>query len=494
MPQFIKQITNFNQGMTPNKKSGGIARIEHFDTTTQEAFPFRDLVATDMTHGDAGAMKNIVKFTRGASNTIYALGMNVQTAVRPTLAKWDATNKYWNNFQSFNKDSSFAEMLFWYGGNLYGLWRDGSAGVTGYLWKMTPAGSLTAQHVSQNYTNYCNPIFSKATNLEYIGIDNVIYSFDGTSLVSVFAHPLTTFVFTSIAENGIYLNLTGYDTSTLKAESFLWDRNSSVGDVTQKYDLGYEFPVHSVILGGVHFIITVDRTSANIPDDGTQQSKILNIKYVSGDIVKILNSYTFEEIFAYHVNGTNLSVGSYQELDKFYFFAKVKYLYETTYSRVLFALDDKGRLEVAQNIAIDISSENTFPDVIKERDCFWIAGRTAGTWVTTTTYPTTTALSLIETEWYNAKDITKAIKVVGATVDFEPLVAGASVILKTRADAENDWTTIGTFSTDDSVRGSALGTSLGNARYRQFRIESLGNAQIVAFQATFDEVNDQAYG
>lgn len=494
----IRQINDFNIGINPNIYGEGISRIEHFDTITGQARPYRKLVATDMTHGDAGVIKNIVKFARGASGIIYALGMNNQTAYRPTMAKWDATNKYWDNFQSFNKDSAFAEMLFWYGGNLYGLWRDGSAGTTGHMWKMTPTGTLTAQHVTPvNYTDYCDPIFSKATNLEYLGIDNVIYSFNGTTLTAVFSHPLTTFIFTSIAENGIYLNLTGYDSSTLKAESFLWDRNSSVVDVTQKYDLGYDFPIHSAVLGGIHFIITADRASTNIPDGGTQQSKTLTIKYISGDNPKVLRSYVFDTLFSFHVAGTGLSTGEFQDIDKFYFHAQVKFIGDSDYNRVIFSLDETGKLQIVQNLAIDTSSENTFPAIIKERDCFWIGGRTAGTWVTDTTYPTLSAQSsFIETVKYRAKDLNKNLDFVRATITWETMPTGGQVLLATRGDSETTWTTLKTFTTVSSLKGTVnkggCTTQPSIAKERQFRIESTGGVIITGFQADFEDINSQA--
>jgi hypothetical protein len=495
---FTKTITNFKQGMTPNLYGEGIVRIEHFDNTTEQARPFRALVASDMTHGAGGVMLSHTKFAT-INNIIYTIGEEIGSASRPLLSKWDGTNKYWDNFQSFNKDSIYAQMIFGYAGNLYGLWRDGSSATTGYLWKMTTAGSLTAQHQTKAWTNYCDPFYRKANNLEYLGIDNVIYSFDGTTLTAVFTHPLTTFVWTCIAENGIYIQLTGYDTASLEATSYLWDGDSTVNDVNQKYNLGYDYPLHTATLGDYHFFVLCDRTNTNIADAETQQSKKLIIKYSLNDgITKDVNTFLFKELYAYgtSTNGSIEVSGRFVENEKLYFGASVMFQNETTVSKVIFCLDSKGNLSIAQNLDVDTSTINYPCGILKQRDGWWfgMGGITAtSNWNTTTTEVTSSYPAFFETPKYSSSNFTEDIDVLGYTVTFEPLASGASVVVKTRADAETAWTTIATFAVDDSVQGAMTGTGTNTVAERQFRIESVGGAVLTGWSVTFNGVANAVY-
>jgi hypothetical protein len=493
---FTKTITNFKQGMNPNLYGDGIVRIEHFQSTTEQAKPYRALVATDMTHGDAGTLKSVTKFA-SVNDVIYTVGQLNQTAARPTFAKWDGTNKYWNNFQDFNKDSVYAELIFAYAGNLYGLWRDGSGAPTGYLWKMTPAGSLTAQHQTIAWTNYCDSFYRKANNLQYLGIDNSIYSFNGTTLTKVFEHPLTTFIWTNISENGINIQLTGYDSASLEATSYMWDGDSSVNDVSQKFSLGYDRPCHQATLGGVTFFVLSDRTSANIPDAGTQQAKKLIIKYTLNDgLSKEVNTFDFTQcdLFGSASNGSVKSSGSFVEDDKLYFGGKVKFRGDTDYSYVLFRLDAKGQLTIAQNL--DQTTIDLPCGIHKERDGLWISAggiTTKPSYHTTTTEVTASYPAFFETVKYSAQNFTEDIDVLGYTVTFEPLASGASVVVKTRADAETAWTTLATFAVDDSVQGSMTGIGTNTVAERQFRVESIGGAIITGWSVTFNTIPNTVY-
>ena len=501
---FTKTITNFKQGMTPNLYGDGIFKIEHFGHVTEQARPYRALVLSDMTHGAGGAMLSTTKFAT-ISGIIYTIGEEVGSGSRPILSKWDGTNKYWDNFQSFNKDSIYAQMIFGYAGNLYGLWRDGSAATTGYLWKMTTAGSLTAQHQTKAWTNYCDPFYRKANNLEYLGIDNVIYSFDGTTLTAVFTHPLTTFVWTCIAENGIYIQLTGYDTASLEATSYLWDGNSTVNDVNQKYNLGFDYPLHTATLGDFHFFVLSDRTNANIADVGTQQSKKLIIKYSLNDgILKDVNTFYFKELYAYGTssNGSIEVGGRFVEDDKLYFGASAKFQNETTTSKVIFCLDSKGNLSIAQNLDVDTSSLSYPIGILKQRDGWWfgMGGITAtNNWNTTTTEATYSYPAFFETPIFSSNNFTNNINILGYTVTTEPLASGASVIIKVRGDNETAWTTLSTHDTDGSVDYamigivSATGLAYGTRSQMQFRLESIGGAVITGFSVTFNEIPSNTY-
>lgn len=479
---MLHTLTNFKVGMTPNIYGEGIYRMEHFDTITGQARPYRALVASDLTHG-AVSLKDLVKFARD-TNDIYCLGKETG-GTRGALGKWDTSNYRWGGFQSFNADGTFAEVLFYRDAYLYGLWKGT------HLWRIPKAGGadLTGAggtYGAITYTNYCQPILHSKDGLHYLGTDNVVSSFDGTTLATVLTLP-AGFVITSLSENGDYLSILGYYSVSGNGVEFLWDRDSSLATVTQKYEIHQESTYHNATLGGTHFIITTSKLPINVSSSNNSLIRYLNIRYISGDKAKLFSTYRFSSLV--------LREGAYFAGESLFFHATVKFIGETTAHFVVFKLDEEGRLTIVQNLAINDagSVSDGLPGISDNGDGFFIAGRTDGAWHTTTTYATTSAQSsFFETVKYSSPDFAKSIDVVGYAVTFESLPANASVVVKTRADAETAWTTVATFDTDNAVSGemNSLGTS--TCAERQFRVESL-DAVITGFQVKFSEVPNSVY-
>lgn len=472
MAKLTKKITNFKQGMTPDLYSDGLVRVEHFNTTTPQLRPRNSIVAGG-TGGDF-TLSQISKFVRGYKDTtyvIYALGSD---SLYAAIGYWDASTKIWNGMQSFNAAGTAADFLFFYNAKLYGLWKGTN------MWEMTTSSAtytLNGTFKALNYTNYADPIIHSKDGLAYIPTDNILSSFNGTDLTTVLPLP-TNFIITSIAEHGDYIMIVGYDSKTLNTTAFLWDRDSSLATLTEKYDLGVEKPVHNATLGGKHFIVSVRQNS-----DLSAMSDTYNlvIRMINGSNVEIINEfpYTFIQAEGKYVDNKNL-----------YFNCWFQPIGQSTKEWGTFQLDNMGRLVIALNLGSD-SSATGYYGLIRDGDGFWIGGKANGQWAMNTAYTTT---SIVETTKYRADKLDKNLDLSGVIVTFEALPSGASVVLKTRADSETDWTTLDTFDTDNSVKGSVTGEGVTTAKERQFRIESTGGAVITGFQADFEEVNDEVYG
>jgi hypothetical protein len=475
---FTKTITNFKQGMTPNLYGEGIVRIEHFDNTTEQARPYRKLIASPMT-GVTVNLKDLSKFALG-STVLYALGKQVTTNLL-AVGKWNTSTYGFDGVGVADGAGTFADILFWYKGSLYGLWK------ADQLWKMTTAGAFTATHQTLAFTTYAQPIVHSKSGTAYWATNNVLSSFDGTTIATVHTYP-TNFVITCIAEKGDFIQVIGYDSQTLISTSYLWDRDSSISTDTQKYELYNEVPYHNVTLGGTHFIITTGQSDFDTSATASLPNAKLNIRYILGDDAKLLKQFQFSSIV--------LRSGAYFVSQSLYFHATVKFLGDTDVHFVVFQLTENGELVIAQNLAINDSGSigDGLPGLIKIGTTFFIAGRTDGSWHTISTYPSTASeYPFFETPKYSSPNFTEDIDVLGYTVTFEPLASGASVVVKTRADAETAWTPLATFAVDDSVQGAMTGIGTNTVAERQFRIESIGGATITGFSVTFNGVANSVY-
>ena len=463
--------------MTPNIYGDGIYRMEHFDVTTGQARPYRALVASDVSHGSI-VMKDMIAFCKGAG-TLYGIGKDVATGYY-AMAVWDSANYRWNGTQSFGAAFTLEEMLFFSNDYLYGL------GGGTVLWKMAKTGGVHSTAITvPAHSYYTQAIFHSKEGNWYFGLDNTVCKFNGSAVSVVLTLP-TSFVITCVSENGDFLSIAGYDSQSGKGTEYLWDRDSSLETVTQKYDLYQETPYVNATIGGTHFIITISNESTATP---FLENVRMNIRYINSDKAQLLNQYLFDYLYLNNVG--------YYQGDKLYFNGQVKFKNESLYHFVVFELDEKGNLRIVQNVSIADTPLTSYalPAVLKDGDGFWVGGRLLGQWNTTTTYPTLSAQSsFIETVKYSSPDFSKDIDIVGYTVSHEPLPSGASVVIKTRADAETSWTTIATSDTDNAVDYSMNSLGTNTCSERQFRLESLGGAVITGFQVLFKEIPNKVYG
>jgi hypothetical protein len=466
--------------MNPDIYGDGFSRIEHFTRTTKQARPFRAVIQSTTRDYDNSANRivGITAFTRGTGNTLYCLGNRYIAQTTPQIGKWN--NNRWEGYSYLDNSGAVFDSFFFYLGNFYGL-----IGGT-KMWRIEPPFVSNARdYKSITYTNAAPAIIHTKDGYVYLFTDNIVSRFDGTTLSTVLTLP-ANFIITQGWQNDDFINIVGYDSQTLNATCYVWNRDSSLSTLTEKYELYQERPYFGVNLGGTNFIITITNPSINSVGGGNNEQK-LTIRYLSGTTVKIKDEFLFTSI------GLR-NTGCYVNEGKLYFNAVVTFKGGLTNDYVTFRLDELGNLTVAQNLAV-ITGNPVLYGLIRDGDNFFVAtGDTGNCYNTTSTFPTDTLQSsFIETPWYSSDNFTEDIDVLGYALAFEPLPSGASVIVKTRADSETSWTPTATFNTQNSVDGAMTGTGLSTASMRQFRVESLGGAVITGWQVVFNGVKNKPF-
>jgi hypothetical protein len=478
MKQYTQKLTNFKQGMIPNLYGNGLARLEHFNTITEQAQPFKTLSAS--THASGSIVTAALKAFTRTNDVIYAIGVDISTPANPYVHKWVTSE--WQGLGSFGAGGSASPVIWSYLGKIYGL-KSGT-----HIWEMTTALAFNGTFHVLSYTTFCDPVIHSKDGLCYVFTDNKVSVFNsaGSSVQLALTLP-TNFVISSGDEWGDYLVIAGFDSTTGKSTVYVWDRDISLATLSQKFEMGSEKILHVANLNRSLFIVSLRADAGN--SDWSEKPSLV-IRYINGERIELKNEYRFESF----ANNANKSGGKFSLDNRLYFAGLAKFIGDTAAKNYIFVLDEVGNLTVAQNASVN-SGTSLITGIFREGESFWLAGGSDGAWNTINTFATT---SVIETTRYRSGDMTKSVDFLGAVVEFEPLPAGATVVLQSRADASTTWVTLATFSVDDSVKGvitkQGCSTTPVVAKERQFRIESFGGAVITGYQIDMVEINDAAYG
>jgi hypothetical protein len=357
--------------------------------------------------------------------------------------------------------------LHYYGGYFYGLWKGT------HLWRVK-SGTIEGTNQALTYPNYTDPITHSKDDIMYIATDNVVRTFDGTTLATGITLP-SSFTITSISEQGDFLFIVGYDGLSGISVGYLWDRDATLATLTAKYDLGEARVKHGATLGGTPFIVSVENVSTGL-------WPYLAIGYIINDQYKLLKKYPFRSI----IIGEKYATG-----DNLYFTASV--IFETdaagvSNQGVLFRLDQQGRLFIEQALA---TTDNS--GLIKNGDFFWVGGDTGEVGFNSANNFYVNECSF-ETTKYSADDMTKNLSLTGAIVSFDPLSSAGRVRIYYRVNENTSWTELADFTGANTVKGSVNGDGGIIGKTIQFKIVSTGKAIINGFQADFEEINDEVYG
>lgn len=471
-------------------KKDAIARIEHFDTITGQLRPWHGLIlSTSTMHAvsDVGAdrLKQFIK----VGTTLYCLAYDDGSpANTPTIGKWSSYT--WTGTGAPGTFSSVATSLeprmAYYNSFILGFW-NGS-----HIWSMTTGGTFNGTYKALTYTagTVTDPIIHSKDNIMYFGYMASSIGYIGTlntsGTVNSAALTLpTNFKPTSIAEMENYILIVGYDTNSGQATAYVWDRDSSLTTVTAKYDLGYEIPYHCFAPGGVPIIVTSREDSGNTE---FEEKPILSVLTPIGEKMEPIDQFQFSGLV---MNG----YGKFIDRDKLYFAAKAKSVDEATNRNVVFSVDYRGRLIVELNASVNTTFTNAVTGVFRDGQGFWLAADSDGAWATENNWITTGSF---ETGVIRSEELSQNLNFRGAIVTCEPLISGASIVIKGRKNDETTWTTLATFDTDNGVKFALAGmiaknalSGLDRAKQVQLRVESVGGAIITGFQAAFDPVSDE---
>lgn len=483
MPQVTYQALKFDKGMTPKVFDDNSAtRIEHFDTITEVLRPFRTLVASnvDSTNPATAKLTNFELY----NDEIYAVGIDYSDATKGALYKWSTSSFSWFYMYSLGSASSPNPMLQAHSTYLFGLRNNR------YLYRYDPA--LNTYSLSfydcTAFSYFCDAITHSKDGIMYFATDNKIHKVtsDGATGSLALTLPNSNFRVTSICEQGNYIQIAGYDVKTGESSSLLWDRDTSVVDLTESYGLGRDTVVHNTCLLGNTFTIQVRTNSTN---SSFAEKPVLVIKWLNG--AKFDTLYEFP-VVSLPVVG-NMIGAKYTSLDRFYFTAKVAFNGESTARNICFALDYKGRLTIAQNIDTNTGT-NAISGILRDGEAFWFGAGSDGAWNTSSTY---TTISAYETNDIRAKDLEMNLNFKKGTITCEPLPASGQILVKMRKNEETTFTTVATLTgtntakfslTEMKVKNALVG--LDKAKQVRIRLESTVGAVITGCQFIFNEVAD----
>lgn len=437
-------------------------KIEHFDTGDNKLRPYYELVASEVESPISNISQIIeVQSPPSGTSTIYAL---CDYGDYPAIIQW--VEDEWVIYQAFvTTKTSFKRVLAYYHGNFYGL-------ANGKLFEIV-SGTVTESKAVISYTNSAKFVVHSKDDLLYIPVDNILYSFDGTTLSAALLTLEEDFIITSINEYGNYLFIVGYNSETGKGVGYLWDRDSSLATVTEKYDFGYEEPVHSENLGGRLIVVSNGVETAGHAS--------LIVREVIGSNSSIIKKYRFGSII---LNNTN----SYKSGDKLYFGASYTTVKEGGGSNFcVMSINQSGLLEIEQNVNV---VENEINAVAKINGLFYIA--TASEQYNSDNSLLYRTTSAVETTEIRSSKLSQNLDLRGVIVDTDALSQYGTLVVKARKDEETAWTTIGTLNTDNSVKDSLVNNGIvSTGKKWQIRIESTGGAIINAFEVHFDEINSE---
>jgi hypothetical protein len=473
-------IKDFRQSISPDLYKSGIARTEHFDTIAGQARQWHEIEASTVSaYGSSNTGSALNSYTRLGS-ILYALGMSDSN--HPAIFYWDYGTESWLGIQEFATGAA-ANCLFSYHGNLYGYY-NGT-----HIFKCTTGGSATPEHYNiTDYTTFAYPIVHSKDDVAYLFLDNLIYTFDGTTATLALTLP-SGFKITSACEDGDYIMIVGFDASG-KATGYLWDRDSSLSTLSGKYDLGYDIPHHVARLGGNTFIVSARGESvgvaSNVPD-----LAVLTVRLRNGDMADIVSEYQMPAI-TMPLIGTSYGQGRFANSHRLYFSALAQLKGDSSAKNLVFRLDYNGKLSIALNMGINVQASNcNMTGIYRESDAWFVAGRTDGNWSMTTTHNT---VSSFETTIIRSPDLSQDLNLSEVFVTFEPLPTGGSISLLCKKNEETSWTTLKTFTTVGKVKfsitslaGNNALNGLTNARQLQFRLQisSSGSSPVIltGFQA-----------
>src|SRR3990167_1096961 len=501
---ITRQVRDMNQGIQPNIYKDGLARIEHFDLVSGQARPYHPLTlsTTNGLSGTSLATLALLKLT-AVSGTIYGVGVDNSTPTYGAIYSWDATNE-WQTKLTFGATSAPNALFFSHKGVLYGL-RNSQ-----YVYSIHTDGTLyVASHTDlTSVSSFADAFTHSKDGCTYFATDNKIHKLStaadgtaGTGYSLVLTLPNTNFVITSIAEQGNFINICGYDSTTRISSSLKWDRDTSVTDITESYILGPERVYHNATLGGRTFFVQMrlDQTNTTFAEQ-----PILVIKYLSGDVPEIILELPMKTGV---LEAGGLLMGKFVDNDRLYFAGYVRLLGESASTWRCFVLDKDGKLSIAQNIGVDTGTV-AITGVHVEGQGFWFTAGADGAWSNgasnNTAYGTT---SIIETTKVRSDDLAKNVSFKGMILSCEPLPTAGQIVIAARKNSSElkvtpdaTWTTLKTFNSDDDVKlglPSAVAKnalSLANVKEFQLRVESTGGAVVTGLQYAYEENDAESYG
>lgn len=496
MAATLTKIDRFDGGMVndPREQWNGQCRVsKHFDVLTDphRMVPYLNNVAETKSGGDIGDTEKFVQMLSTASTLRhYALGV-VSGTTRPKIFERTPTSGDWagtTNGEGANTGRN-EDFFIEYNDALY--FASGTS-----ISALTIGGSITEDVATMSSSTdvTCPPIIHSLDDILYGANDNVLFKKDGGAVgsnwnMSALTLPLNL-VITSVAEFGIYLAIgcrSKY--SNGKSVVFLWDRDSSVNDLTARIDWG---------TGDLRWVQELDGVligATRLAGSGVVSSRIV-FKFYDGR-----GAVTSKEILASSTN-VLLDQHTIRTNKRIYFmmafglsdraFTGAVALTRTILEGVFAISIKRGRLVLTHERVLNNNTDTALTTGSDVLHGFFLQGDTVSVMYTESsayvalqsniTGATLTASSLYESLIFNGGDTSVLKKLLGVSIFHEPIIGTATVTVAYKRNAETAWTDLVTSNTANDIQKSTIseldGSVLPQFTEIQFRINSTNGAVI----------------
>ena len=480
-------INNFSGGISddPRENNGTkFQTVKHFDVFSNPTrlTPYRSLEADTNDGSTSTGMKQygIKDYVYASSSAkLYGLG---QTAggLTQLAYKSDATTGNWT-VSSAGTGAVQNGCLVEYKDYLWGF--QGTTSV--FKWGLlsgAPAITNAAGTVG-TITSVAQGVIAKDDNL-YLPYNNKLarVTSGGTVNDAVLTLP-TNFKITSICNFGNYLAIACAPISTFNGVSkvFLWNLTSP--DVQEAIDWGEgELRILETIEG--YLVGVTDRYLNNATGAG-RGSMIVQI-YSSGvpQVVK--------EVFTQALTGKTIPLQKAVKNNRIFWAAKIMTNSAgTTYNEGIWSFGRKN-VNYPFALSLDIIDENVTTSGIQAigsaANYFFISHSGDGSIDKTNDAATYAFSSVYESQIFNFDEPDADKTLLSLKVSFRKLASGESLTAKYRVDGATAWTTIGTYSTVDTLSKTFLNieatdVAFGSGNEFEFRLESTGGLEVTGFKA-----------
>ncbi len=505
------KIDTFSGGISEDKRSKDFSKFsltKHFDTYTypHKLVPYH---ATATPTGIGGADISAYRFTKltyapylsAGAYRLYALGLVATT--KATVYQFDVgdspASSNWAEVSNSESSTNTRNpnVFFYYKDWIY-MWRTGT-----HLIRYSTTGSAfedTYQAVS--YVGVVQPVRHPNDDIAYfpVNLSSATTIYKQTDNASGWSTALTglpaDMMVTAICPYGNYLAITCVTRGSFDPTSvvYLWDRDSSITTLTERIDFGKGKIVHLANLNNrLTAVVDLFLSSAY----GAKKGKLL-VKQVNGVFGVTVSELTTDSdnggLFqtATIVSPDAINANSVVKDNKLYFPARVDLNGDTRIG--IYVVDSNGRV----TLDYEQESATSYDGIFLLDNTWWVAYNGAGA-VGYTSYVqtySTTLSSVYESLIINGGDSSAKKKLIGVTVDTEPLPTNGQIVLKYRKDEETSWTTIFTEATDNSISYSAINIKSSGANLPtiwkeiQFQVNSTGGAVVTGIKCRY-EIEDR---
>jgi hypothetical protein len=347
----------------------------------------------------------------------------------------------------------------------------------------TPSITNSVATVGATITSVADGVIASDANL-YLAYNNVVVRIAPGLTVTDSAKTVpSNYKITSLANYGNYLAIAAAPIANFNGVSkvFLWDLSSDLFAETIDWGEG-ELRVIETIEG---YLIGVTDRYLN-QDTGAGKGSMIVQVYSGGKVAPV-----YKEVFTKKLTGQSIPQSKAVRNNRLFWSAKL--FTNDAGTEYIEGLWSFGRKNSGYpfTMTLDIIDENVTTDGIQAfgvaGNFFFIACNNNGRIDKTNDVATFAFTSSLETQIFDFEDSDTDKQLQAVKVSFSPLITGQSIVAKYKVDNASAWTTIGTYNTvgenSRTFRSiESTGDSLAGGKEYQFRIESLGGAEITGLR------------